>query len=100
VQHRWETTASDKGRLTIEGSVQTDFRPVDFYPYPDENLEVVPAAKTLPTDPGRFAFSKTVRDEVDLEELKSSIMGVVENTLQPDHISLWLREAGTPKKNY
>jgi hypothetical protein len=38
------------------------------------------------------AFSTTLRNEVDLDELKSSILEVVEGTMQPDHISLWLRD--------
>jgi hypothetical protein len=37
------------------------------------------------------AFSATLRDEVDLDHLKYSILGVVEETMQPDHVSVWLR---------
>jgi hypothetical protein len=43
------------------------------------------AAKTLAT------FSTTIRDEVDLNQLGMKLMTVVEETLQPTHVSLWLR---------
>ena len=38
------------------------------------------------------AFSATLRDEVELARLKDSILDVVEETMQPAHVSLWLRE--------
>jgi hypothetical protein len=38
------------------------------------------------------AFSTTLREEVDLDHLTNSILGVVEETVQPAHASLWLRE--------
>jgi hypothetical protein len=38
------------------------------------------------------AFNSTLRNEVDLDHLKESILGVVEETMQPAHASLWLRE--------
>ncbi len=38
------------------------------------------------------AFSQTLRDEVDLDELKASFLGVVEETVQPETASLWLRD--------
>jgi WD40 repeat protein len=37
------------------------------------------------------AFSATIRDEVDLNQLCSKLVEVVEETMQPAHVSLWLR---------
>ncbi len=37
------------------------------------------------------AFSAGLREEVDLEDLQNQILVVVEETLQPETVSLWLR---------
>jgi hypothetical protein len=42
------------------------------------------------------AFSVAVRDEVDLVELREHLLGVVDETMQPAHVSLWLRDAEQP----
>jgi len=44
------------------------------------------AEKTVAT------FSATLQREVDLEQVRQSLLRVVDETMQPAHVSLWLRQ--------
>jgi hypothetical protein len=37
-------------------------------------------------------FAQTARDETDLDALLAGLVRVVDETLQPEHVSVWLRE--------
>jgi hypothetical protein len=50
------------------------------------------AAKTV------AAFSATLRQEVDLDQLREHLLAVVQETMQPSHVSLWLRPPANDEK--
>ncbi len=49
------------------------------------------AARTL------GAFGAALRQDVDLAELRAHRVGVVAETMQPAHVSLWLKSEGSER---
>jgi hypothetical protein len=45
------------------------------------------------------AFSATLRNEVELDQLREHLISVVQETMQPAHVSLWIRETQQERKS-
>jgi hypothetical protein len=43
-------------------------------------------------------FSATLRNEVDLNQLSEQLVAIVQETMQPEHVSLWLRKSEQEEK--
>jgi hypothetical protein len=44
------------------------------------------------------AFAATLRTETDLRRLSEHVVGVVDETMRPTHVSLWLRTPSTTSR--
>ena len=44
------------------------------------------------------AFSANLRTEVDLTQLQEQLVAVVQETMQPTHVLLWLRKPDQPRE--
>lgn len=44
------------------------------------------------------AFTSTLSREVDLSKIKEDLVAVVQETMQPTHVSLWLRQTAPSRE--
>jgi hypothetical protein len=45
-------------------------------------------------------FARTARDEVELDELTAELVRVVEETMRPERVAIWLRQPGEQRLPY
>ena len=43
-------------------------------------------------------FSRQLRDDVDLEQMQVALLSAAQETMQPSHLSLWVRERGRQRR--
>jgi hypothetical protein len=43
------------------------------------------------------AFAEAMRDDVELDHLSAALIGVVEETMQPESVGLWLGQSDNEK---
>jgi hypothetical protein len=44
-------------------------------------------------------FAQTAQEEVEMEKLLAALVGVVQETIQPDQVGVWLKESGKVKRD-
>lgn len=44
-------------------------------------------------------FAETVRDETDIDKLTAELVNVVQETMQPKSVSVWLKTEGKRRKD-
>jgi hypothetical protein len=64
------------------------------------NIDRVFFRKQYDTEQAVAAFSASVREDVDLEEISAQFTGIIHTALQPEYLSLWLcRQSGSAEVN-
>ena len=46
----------------------------------------------------KLSFAFTARNETDLEALTAQVVNIVQTTMQPEQVSLWLTDAKSAKR--
>ena len=65
--------------------------PTSYSPANSHTSSVVSALAVTTVEKMLRAFAVTSRDEVDVQRLTTEIVHVVEKTLQPEHLTIWVR---------